>query len=149
MTNQKQDNDFVYVTFIKTTPEKLWKALTNSEFTKQYWFGLEMHSDWKIGSPISYVSNGSVKMAGKILESTPPKVLAYTFHEELTEAKDEPPTKVTLTIEKDPRGDFVKLTVVHTDFVENSLHRPSISKGWPAVLSGLKSLLETGETIPF
>lgn len=135
--------DFVYVTFIRTTPEKLWDALTTPEFTRQYWFNIDVVSDWKVGSQVAYMKDGEAKMKGKVLIADKPNVLSYTFHEEKTEAAVEPPTKVVLTIEQQPNSDVCKLTVVHNDFVENSKHRPSISQGWPMVLSSLKTLLES------
>lgn len=143
MDNEKPD--FVYVTYIKTTPEKLWEALTSPEFTRQYWFGIAVTSDWKVGSPMTYLRDGKPVVDGKVLTFDRPKVLAYTFHENFGDSSSEPPTKVTLELE--PHGTSVKLTVTHTDFVANSKHRPSISLGWPAVLSNLKSLLETGKSL--
>lgn len=148
MTKQNENNDFIYVTFIKTTLDRLWDFLTNPVFTKEYWFGISVTSDRKKGSPITYVCDGVTLMAGEVLVAKKTEVLSNTFHDELNEAKSEPPTRVELKIEQDPRGDFVKLTVTHTDFVENSLHRSSISKGWPAVLSGLETFLETGKALP-
>jgi uncharacterized protein YndB with AHSA1/START domain len=141
--------DFVYVTYIETTPEKLWDALTNPEFTRQYWFGTDVTSDWKVGSKMSYLQNGEAKVDGKVLIADRPKVLSYTFRETQGEGAKEPYTKVTLELEPELGTGTVRLTVTHTDFVTNSKHRPSISSGWPAVLSGLKSLLETGKTLKF
>lgn len=142
MNNQ----DYVYVTYIRTTPEKLWDAMINPEFTKMYWFNIAVTSDWKVGSPVSYIKNGEAVMNGKVLIADKPKVLSYTFHDEKGEASVEPPTKVVLQIEQQPNSDVCKLTVIHSDFVENSLHRQSISHGWPMVLSSLKTLLES-ETV--
>lgn len=137
-----QIQDFVYVTYIRTTPEKLWNALTTPEFTRQYWFNIEVTSDWKVGSPVAYMKDGAAKMKGKVLIADKPTLLSYTFHDQ-GDAKVEPPTKVVLKIEQQPDTDVVKLTVTHTDFVENSMHRPLISQGWPMVLSGLKTFLES------
>lgn len=141
--------EFVYVTYIKTTPEKLWDALTNPAFTKQYWFNIAVTSDWKVGSPMTYLKDGKTTVDGKVLAAERPKLLSYTFHDTDGEASHEPPTKVTLELEPELGTETVRLTVTHTDFVPNSKHRPSISQGWPAVLSGLKSLLETGKTLQF
>ncbi len=141
--------DFVYVTYIETTPEKLWDALTNPEFTRQYWFGVSVTSDWKVGSPMAYLQNGERTVEGTILEAERPRLLSYTFHDTRGEASKEPPTRVTLEIEPELNTKTVRLTVTHTDFVPNSLHRPSISQGWPAVLSGLKSFLESGKILKF
>lgn len=145
----KGNEDYVYVTYIRTTPEKLWDALTNPEFTRQYWFGIDVTSDWKVGSPMLYLLDGKTMVDGKVLAADRPYLLSYTFRENHGESSKEPPTKVTLQIEKEKEEGVVKLTVTHTDFVENSKHRPSISRGWPAVLSGLKSLLETGRDLGF
>jgi uncharacterized protein YndB with AHSA1/START domain len=149
MANNDSNQDYVYVTYIKTTPEKLWAALTSPEFTRQYWFGIDVVSDWKVGSPMKYVSNGEAKVEGKVLIADRPKLLSYTFRDTAGEASKEPPTKVTLELEPELGTETVRLTVTHTDFVPNSKHRPSISSGWPAVLSGLKSLLETGKPLAF
>jgi uncharacterized protein YndB with AHSA1/START domain len=147
MANDNQD--FVYVTYIKTTPEKLWDALTKPEFSRLYWFGMEVTSDWKTGSPMNYMKNGEATVQGKVLAADRPKLLAYTFREAAGDASHEPPTKVTLEIEPELGTETVRLTVTHTDFVANSKHRPRIAGGWPAVLSGLKSYLETGKTLQF
>lgn len=141
--------DFVYVIYIQTTPEKLWDALTNPEFTRQYWFGIDVISDWKVGSPMTYLASGQPHVEGKVLAAERPKLLSYTFRDASGEASKEPPTKVTLELEPEEGTDTVRLTVTHTDFVPGSKHRPSISQGWPAVLSGLKSLLETGKALSF
>lgn len=141
--------DFVYVTYIQTTQEKLWDALTNPEFTRQYWFNIDVTSDWKVGSSMKYIQDGKAKVEGKILIADRPKLLSYTFRETEGDASQEPYTKVTLELEPELGTDTIRLTVTHTDFVPNSKHRPSISAGWPAVLSGLKSLLETGKILTF
>ena len=136
--------EFVYVTYIETTPEKLWEALTNSEFSKRYWFNTELKSDWKLGSPFALVMNGTTTDVGEILEADRPRRLSYTFHHVLSEAdRKERPTKVVFTIEA--YGNLVKLTVTHEGFAAGSELLDGISRGWPAILSGLKSLLETGK----
>jgi uncharacterized protein YndB with AHSA1/START domain len=122
----------------------LWEALTNSEFTKQYWFDTEVRSDWKVGSPFALVMSGETTDTGEILEADRPRRLSYTFkHELMEEMRNEPATKVVFTIE--PYGNLVKLTVTHEGFFEGSKLLDGISRGWPAILSGLKSLLETGK----
>jgi uncharacterized protein YndB with AHSA1/START domain len=136
--------EFVYVTYIETTPEKLWEALTNTEFSKHYWFGTELRSDWKVGSPFALVTDGKTTDTGEILEADPPRRLSYTFkHQLFEEMRAEPATKVVFIIE--PHGNIVKLTVTHEGFVEGSKLLGAVSNGWPAILSGLKSLLETGK----
>ncbi|MCC8964583.1 SRPBCC family protein [Bradyrhizobium sp. Pear76] len=136
--------EFVYVTYIETTPEKLWDALTSSEFTQQYWFDTELRSNWTVGAPVALVMNGKVTDTGEILEFDRPRRLAYTFkHEADPEMRKEPATKVVLTLE--PFGSVVKLTVTHDGFGVGSKLFEGISNGWPVILSGLKSLLETGK----
>ena len=136
--------EFVYVTYIETTPEKLWDALTRSEFTRQYWFDTEVRSDWKVGSPFALVMGGKVTDSGEILEADRPRRLSYTFkHEADPEMRKEPASKVVFTLE--PHGKIVKLIVTHEGFGVGSKLLDGISKGWPAILSGLKSLLETGK----
>ncbi|VIO68914.1 hypothetical protein CI1B_24480 [Bradyrhizobium ivorense] len=135
--------EFVYVTYIETTAEKLWDALTRSEFTRQYWFDTELKSDWKVGSSLALVMSGTITDTGEILEADRPRRLSYTFkHEADPEMRKEPATKVVFTLE--PHGKIVKLIVTHEGFGVGSKLLDGISKGWPAILSGLKSLLETG-----
>jgi|SRR6187402_29523 uncharacterized protein YndB with AHSA1/START domain len=138
--------EFVYVTYIETTPEKLWDALTKSDFTRLYWFGTEVRSDWKVGSPFALVTNGTTTDSGEILEADRPRLLSYTFeHVRDPEMSKERASKVVFTLE--PFGKLVKLTLTHEDFVAGSLLLDGISKGWPAILSALKSLLEKGTAI--
>jgi uncharacterized protein YndB with AHSA1/START domain len=138
--------DFVYVTYIKTTPDKLWEALTSSEFSRRYWFGTELRSNFKVGSPFALVMDGKVTDTGEILEAAPPRRLSYTFKHELDdEMRKEGATKVVFTLE--PHGDLVKLTLTHEDFAPGSKLLDGISKGWPAILASLKSLLESGDAL--
>ena len=138
--------EFVYITFIETTPDKLWAALTSSEFSRQYWFGTELRTDWTIGSPFALVMNGTPTDVGEILEFDPPRRLSYTFRHVLQdELRNERPTKVVFKLE--PHGKLVKLTLTHEGFAEGSKLLDGISKGWPAILSSLKSLLETGTAL--
>ena len=141
--------EFVYVTYIKTTPEKLWDALTSSEFSKRYWFDTELRSDWRVGSSFALVMNGTTTDVGEILEANRPRRLSYTFRHVLDDdLRAEPATKVVFTLE--PHGDLVKLTLTHEGFADGSKLLDGISRGWPAILSNLKSLLESGQalTIP-
>ena len=138
--------EFVHVTYIETTPEKLWEALTNSEFSRRYWFNIDVQSGWKVGSPFALVMNGTTTDVGEILEADPPRRLSYTFHHVLNEAaRQEPPTKVVFTLEQ--HGALVKLTLTHENFAAGSELLDGISKGWPAILASLKSLLETGTAL--
>ncbi len=138
--------EFIYVTFIETTPDKLWAALTSSEFSRQYWFGTELRTDWAIGSPFALVMNGTPTDVGEILEFDPPRRLSYTFRHVLQdELRNEKPTKVVFKLE--PHGKLVKLTLTHEGFADASKLLDGVSKGWPAILSSLKSLLETGTAL--
>jgi uncharacterized protein YndB with AHSA1/START domain len=142
--------EFVYVTYIETTPEKLWEALTNSDFSKRYWWDTSVVSDWRVGSPFSLVLNGKTTDVGEILEADRPRRLSYTFRHILNEAaSNERPSRVTFVLE--PYGKLVKLTLTHQDLAATSVILDGISKGWPAIMSSLKSMLETGQPliIPF
>lgn len=138
--------DFVYVTYIRTTPDKLWEALTSSDFSRRYWFGTEFRSDFKVGSPFALVMGGKVSDTGEILEADRPRRLSYTFKHELDdEMRKEGATKVVFTLA--PHGEFVKLTLTHEGFGKDSKLLDGISKGWPAILASLKSLLESGDAL--
>ncbi|MGH8503311.1 MAG: SRPBCC family protein [Gammaproteobacteria bacterium] len=140
---------FVYVSYIATTPEKLWAALTGAEFTQQYWFGRYVESDWRPGSPVTYwtdKSRNQLDITGEVLRSEPPRLLSYTFTDCLTEeAKRERPSRVTFEIE--PLGAVVKLTMTHDDFDPGSQVLEGVSRGWPGILSSLKSLLESDKPL--
>ena len=140
---------FVYVAYIATTPDRVWEALTSGEFTRQYWGGLRITSDWTIGSPVRHLTeDGRVGWEGEVLQFEPPRVLAYTFHMQISEAhRKEPPSRVTFTIE--PFESLVKLTLVHDEAGPGSVTLETTSNGWPAIVSSLKSLLETGRPLPF
>jgi uncharacterized protein YndB with AHSA1/START domain len=138
--------EFVYVTYIETTPEKLWHALTDGNFTERYWFGARLRSDWKVGSAFEMVrSDGTVSDAGKVIEYDPPRRLAYTFVNLSDKYRNEFPALATFVLE--PHGKLVKLTLTHEGFGTDSKMLPAISKGWPAILSSLKSILETGQPL--
>lgn len=138
--------EFVYVTYIETSPDKLWHALTNGDFTERYWFGMRLRSDWKPGSSFEMVRrDGTVSDAGKVVESDPPRRLAYTFINLSDTYKNEPPALATFTLE--PHGKLVKLTLTHEGFAAGGKFLAGISSGWPAILSSLKSLLETGRPL--
>ena len=142
--------EFIYVTYIETTPEKLWQALTDGNFTERYWFGARLRSDWKVGSSFEMVrGDGTVSDAGKVVACDPPRLLSYTFVNLSDKYKNEFPALATFVLE--PYGKLVKLTLTHEGFSEGGLMLAGISKGWPAILSSLKSMLETGQPlqIPF
>jgi len=139
----------VYVTLIRTTPAKLWQALTDPEFIRQYWFGHSLTSTWKEGEVIESRSpQGELDWQGRILKSIPEQEVVFTTDHRT----EEPPSKVSFKIERlgtgtFPQGDAVQLTVIHEDFPEVSKIREGVSLGWPAILSSLKSLLETGKSL--
>ncbi|MEE2060711.1 ArsR/SmtB family transcription factor [Rhodococcus artemisiae] len=146
---------FVYVTYIQTTPEKLWQALTDAAFIRRWFGGMAMESDWQVGSPIIAIDpDGTRVETGEVvLESEPGKRLAYTFKvaadagSEYAELAEEPASRVTFELEQD--GETVKLTLTHDDFIgPESKVLESVQHGWPAFMSSLKTLLETGEPLP-
>jgi len=141
------DSRFVYVTYIRTTPEKLWKALIDPEFTRKYWVETWQDSDWKPGSPWKIMMvDGRVADSGEIVEFDPPKKLALTWRNEF-----KPELRVEgysrLTYELEPVGESVKLTLIHEMDKPDSKLIGAVSTGWPHILSSLKSLLETGESL--
>lgn len=135
---------FVYVTYIRTTPEKLWSALTDAESMKQYWFGMRCESLWTAGSPWKLVSaDGRIFDAGEIVEAYSPKRLVIRWqHQKKPELKAEGDSLCTMELE--PSGGAVKLSVTHAIEHEPSKLIEAVSDGWPKILSNLKSLLETG-----
>lgn len=144
------DNTFLYVTYIATTPEKLWEALTSSDFTEQYFFGSKIESDWKVGSRITYSRNGQVTDYGTILKCEPYRILSFTWTYAADQAVREEPSQVTFELKQ--MGSTVKLTLKHekliaADIVEKDDTFEGLNNGWPAILSNLKSLLETGKTL--
>ena len=136
---------FIYVTYIRTTPEKLWSALTDTDFMQQYWFNMRVESDFKKGSPWKIVfADGRIADTGEILEAKPPKRLVIKWRNEFKpELKAEGYTICTMELE--PAGGAVKLTITHTIDKKDAKFIEAVSGGWPKILSNLKSLLETGE----
>lgn len=154
------DTTFVYVTYIESTPEQVWTALTDPAFTKRYW-GVSLHSAWTPGATVTWELE-QITMSDDeqvVLVADPPRRLSYTWHTVTPEfiaavggdeaflaaASAERRSKVTFDIE--PAGGSVKLTVVHDDFDEGSVILEGISGGWPSIVAGLKTLLETGRTL--
>ena len=138
---------FVYVTYIRTTPEKLWSALTDAEFMKQYWFGVRCESRWTAGSSWKLVyPDGRNTDAGEIVEAEPPRRLVIRWqHQDKPELKAEGESLCTMELE--PIGTAIKLSITHTIGREPSKLIEAVSGGWPKVISNLKSLLETGSTV--
>jgi uncharacterized protein YndB with AHSA1/START domain len=135
---------FVYVTYIRTTPQKLWSALSDPEFMKQYWFGMHCESAFTAGSPWKLVNDsGEVWDAGEIVEAEPPRRLVIRWHHQMKpELKAEGPSLCTMELEA--HEEAVKLTITHAVDREGSKLVEAVSGGWPKILSNLKSLLETG-----
>jgi uncharacterized protein YndB with AHSA1/START domain len=135
---------FVYVTYIRTTPDRLWSALTDAEFMTQYWFGMHCDSQWTPGSAWRLVSpNGEVLDAGEIVEAMRPRRLVIRWQQEKKpELKAEGPSLCTMEIEQS--GSAVKLSITHTIERDPSKFMEAVAGGWPKVISNLKSVLETG-----
>lgn len=147
MTNT--ESAFVYVTYIKATPDRVWDAITNTEFMKQYWFGVRCESNWKAGSSWKMVhADGTVTDTGEIIESDPPKRLVIKWlNEWKPELKAEGYSRCTFEIEPNPVNKATKLTVTHVINKKPSKLIEAVSGGWPRILSNLKSLLETGKVV--
>ena len=153
--------EFVYRTYVRTTPQRLWQALTEPVFTERYW-GTTLESDWNEGSTITWHHHGVViaDPAQVVLESDPYHRLSYTWHTFTPEwaeahgfdddlrAELAAERRSTVTFDIEDLGEMVKLTVVHGDFDPGSVVVEMVSLGWPRLLSDLKTLLETGETLP-
>ena len=161
LESEMEKPDFVYTTYIKTTPERLWQALTDPAFTDRYW-GCRFISDWRPGSTYAMEQGGIRVEDGeqRILEADPPRRLSYTWHtfspewisavarpifteDELDRMVNEPRSKVTFEIEASADDEFVKLTVLHSDLEPGGVTITGISQGWPRVLAGLKTLVES------
>ncbi len=136
---------FVYVTYIRTTPELLWSALTGPDFMKQYWFGGHIETDWQVGSPWRLLlPDGRVADSGVVVEIDPPKRLVLKWRNEWKpELKAEGEARLTMDLEA--LDGAVKLSITHAMDREESKLIHAVSGGWPRILSNLKSLLETGE----
>ena len=147
MASRTAESSFVYVTFIRTTPERLWTALTDPDFMKEYWFGVHFNTEWKAGAPWEMLyPDGRVTDAGEIVEFEPPKRIVFKWRHELRpELKAEGFARCTIELE--PVPDAVKLTITHTTDRAESKLIEAVSGGWPRILSNLKSLLETGQVV--
>jgi uncharacterized protein YndB with AHSA1/START domain len=140
---------FVYVSYIESTPEKVWSALSDPEMTRRYWFNHENVSDWSVGSKWQHVLKGetdTVHVVGKVLESDPPRKLVVSWARPVDEGNEAKHSRVTYLLEALDKS--VRLTVTHEEFGDDQEMLQSVSFGWPAVISGLKTLLETGRALP-
>ncbi len=140
-------SQFVYVSYIRTTPEKLWQALTTRDLMKRYWIGMDTEADWKAGSSWTMkFPDGRIADAGEILEYRPCQRMVIKWRNEWKpEFKAEGFSRCS--IEVDRAGEAVKLTITHGIDVSNSQLIESVSGAWPICISNLKSLLETGDVI--
>jgi uncharacterized protein YndB with AHSA1/START domain len=141
------DSRFVYVTYIRTTPERLWQALTDPEFTRLYWNETWQESEWKPGASWRLmIPDGRVADSGEILEIEPERRLVLKWRNDFkTELHAEGYSRMTCELEK--QGDSVKLTIIHEIEKPGSKLIEAVSNGWPMILASLKSLLETGEPL--
>ncbi|HUZ32557.1 MAG TPA: SRPBCC family protein [Xanthobacteraceae bacterium] len=134
---------FVYVTYIAASPEKVWQALTDPALTEKYWFGFRVDASGEVGCSMTAVSpDGKEMHRDPIIESDPPRRLSYAWHPLYKDLEGERPSRVTF--ELTPLKDQTRLTIVHDEFDDGSKIFGLISNGWPAVLSSMKSFLETG-----
>ena len=141
------ESSFVYVTYIRTTPEKLWQALIDPEFTRKYWFQAWQESEWKPGASWRLmVPDGRVTDSGEVIEIEPHRRLVLSWRNEFKpELRAEGYSRLTYLLE--PQGDTVKLTVMHEIEVPKAKFIEAVSNGWPHILASLKSLLETGASL--
>jgi uncharacterized protein YndB with AHSA1/START domain len=147
IVSKTDESAFVYVTYIRTTPERLWSALTSADFMKEYWFGMHIETEWKVGAPWQMLfADGRVADTGEIVELDPPKRLVLKWRNEFRpELKAEGYSRCVIELE--PVPDAVKLTITHTMDRAESKFIEAVSGGWPRLLSNLKSLLETGQIV--
>ncbi|MGO9316946.1 MAG: SRPBCC family protein [Terracidiphilus sp.] len=141
------DSQFIYVTYIRTTAEKLWQALTEPEFTRQYWCNTTQESEWKPEASWRIVTpDGRTADSGEIIAVEPQKRMVLTWRHELDDdLRAEGYSRLTYDLEQN--GEAVKLTVTHEMDMKESELIKAVSSGWPPILSSLKSLLETGQSL--
>ena len=144
MTMKAAKTKFVYVTYIASTPEKVFQAITEPAVTRQYW-GMENVSDWKPGSPWRHTDGKTVRMVGEVIEHAPPRrlVISWAWPKEADDRAKR--TRVAFDLERIDA--MVKLTVTHDELEPGSDMERGITEGWPRVLSSLKSFLETGKAL--
>jgi len=144
---KQETTSFVYVTYILSTPEKVFEAITKPEIARLYW-GHENVSDWKVGSEWRHIradEKRAVQLVGKVIESEPPRRLVISW---VNESQRDDPTKTSrVAFDVEPQGEMVRLTVSHDELEAGGGMEKGIRRGWPLVLSSLKSFLETGRAI--
>jgi len=144
---KQETTSFVYVTYILSTPEKVFEAITRPEIARAYW-GHENVSDWKVGSQWRHIradAKRDVQLEGRVIESAPPNRLVISWANE--SQKDDPSKTSRVTFDIEPQGEMVRLTVSHDELEAGGGMEKGIRRGWPLVLSSLKSFLETGRAI--
>lgn len=140
------DPAFIYVVYIRSTPQRIWDALLDPDQTEKFWFGGRFKTEPRVGAPLELWSEErGIDFKGEVLECDPPSRLVWTFHHEREPDRSDGPTTVTYEIEQ--ANDSTKLTVTHEGFSDNSSLRRGVSGGWPKLLSSLKTMLETGEPL--
>ena len=159
MTTTTETSEFIYATFIRTTPEKLWDALTSGDFSEKYWFGYRVEFELKVGGTVRiHPPKGQEKSGdktGKVLVCEPFRKLEYMWVGQCShDAGDQRKEPSRVTYELTPMGAQTKLRLIHENLLPSDVEKDpnkfqGINNGWPAVLSSLKSLLETGEAIAF
>jgi len=163
---QESKPSFVYVTYIRTTPEKLWEALTRGDFSEKYWFGYRIESDWKVGSDFQLHApkKSDEPKDGQCNKNWNGKVLAYDPYQRLTytsslcsdhnAGEDERHGPTTITYELKAMGPLVRLRLIHENLMAQDIESDpnvwkGVNNGWPAVMNSLKSLLETGQELVY
>jgi uncharacterized protein YndB with AHSA1/START domain len=137
---------FVYVTYIRSTREKVFAALTDGAATREYWFSHRIESDWKVGGPLRfYNSVDELVHDDTVLAYDPPSTLSYGWKPLMKGFEDETESRVTFTLEQ--VGEHVKLTMLHDQMMPGGKMLGAVSVGWPGVIASLKSLLETGKAL--
>ena len=147
MSSAEGKSSFVYVTYIRASAEKVWQALTEPEFTRQFWAGTWQECEWKVGAPWRImIADGRVGDQGEVLEIEPHRRLVLSWRNEFKpELRAEGYSRLTWLLE--PEGDMVRLTVRHEMDRPQSKLIEAVSTGWPLILASMKSLLETGESL--
>jgi uncharacterized protein YndB with AHSA1/START domain len=136
----------VFNTFIRATPEAIWQALTDSDFTTRYWYGSTVHSEWTAGAPWELrTAQGRTGIQGDVLEADPPRRLVMTYRQ-MWAGGDDAPSRVTFEIAAAGPG-VQQLTLVHETEPGTTTQIADVAAGWPFILAGLKTLLETGEPL--
>jgi uncharacterized protein YndB with AHSA1/START domain len=150
---------FIYATYIRTTPEKLWEALTNGDFSVKYWMGFRIEVEQKVGGRLRIVPPKGMEQhgdhAGEVLVCEPLRKLVYTWNpKDRPEIAQKRKSLSRVTYELKPMGQTVRLRLIHENLLPEDIEKDpdtfrGINNGWPGVLSGLKTLLETGEALAF